>query len=198
MNASEESAASETPSSNTYLERFRHFGFDKVPNPPRELGRLLSTRSALSTNSSLAQEEELTQAQTTSDKTFLQIGKGQCAEIFSQPGANKVMKRAYPGKENQLWHDCCCHVALQQARIVFGGDDVNVLVPKFKEYVTPVTFHFWKEFDSSFSATDRTAERRHILVSQRIHPLQERIRVLLINAYCSPEQKDQAIDDIAN
>lgn len=164
-----------------------------------ELRRLLSTRSAMSAQSSMAQEkEQLTQ--TTSDKTFVQIGKGYCAEIFTQPGANKVLKRVYPGQERALYNDFRCHLALQEAKNNLGKldlHDLDVLIPRVKAYVGP-NCSFWKEFESSFSVTDRTAERRHIIVSQRIDPLDEQIRVLLIATYCSPEQRDQAINNPAN
>ena len=202
LQASEESIMSTTssssdtaPAANTFVELFEKLNLGQE-NPRQALNRMLSinsSQSQISTFFTLATEERA--AQQSGNATQTRIGTGFCAEVFSAPGQAMVYKRAFPGWETDLRFDFAMHQACLAAFERHGGEGLRIYVSRLYDLVDANNDEWWQTVGRTLP---KTSERRPVVVSERIHPLPEVVRILLISTFCDPAKRDAVINNAEN
>ncbi|KAJ9160858.1 Pre-mRNA splicing factor ATP-dependent RNA helicase PRP43 [Coniochaeta hoffmannii] len=155
---------------------------------------MLSLHSVVSTTSSAAQRH--TQAQEQGVKAFTKIGAGACGAVFAQDGQSLVIKLA-KGDSKALWNDYTMHanIASKFARYVID----EVRVPACYFFVPPETTSYFDSYPNLVQAAEQLVNfPTAALVSERILPLPHGTRISLIEKYCSPRNRQNALADRAN
>lgn len=158
--------------------------------PEKILNRMLSTKTAISTDSSLAEINQRAQ-EDASLKTFSSIGVGQCGTIYALKGTTMVVKIPNsPEKEDVLFADFKNHHAVYEAfKGVSMALRVHVHVPALKMWVDPTSEHFWSLESGRFDKNVKVPN--YGLVSERIYSLPQPVRSALVDAFAPKAVKDQ-------
>ena len=170
----------------------------------KRLGRALSTKSVLSTPSSLASRLQRAVGQPQVEPGDVRvIGLGSCGSVFEIPGTELAFKKGT--KEADMWNDFCLtnrvHNAAREVR--------QALQEAFPESTIPMTpmcheFHlvdddtFWATNLQRFPASHRNEQP--LFIVDRILPLPEQTRMDLIGEYFDQDSEIQqeAKDDQDN
>jgi hypothetical protein len=173
--------------------------------PAVTLKKALSVRSVVSTSSELARRN-----QEASQDPYLQtlhlIGKGSFGMVFEHTGTTSVLKvEQYPIdsvaesipkegsssapdiiRSNALWNEMMSHKRLSQAFEKLSHLQVSVHIPQVRDFITPERREWWEEDGWRFPANvNISAEQpRNILRTQRIFPVPQVVREVLIDQYC--------------
>ena len=185
--------AAQTASS--WVELYRPYKEDHE-SAVQALKRMLSInsqKSFISTHSALAVEED--NAMYDEEVIVKQIGAGVCAEVFTKVGSGRVMKRQLNATSKDLQIDCKMHVEVLAAFQVQIGKTVQVFVPAVHDFITTQNTKWWQTDGASLPPTP---ERRPVLITERIYPLPQIIRLHLIETFCDPKQKLEAIQNPDN
>ncbi|KAH6614821.1 zinc finger protein-domain-containing protein [Boeremia exigua] len=161
--------------------------------PEYILSRMLSTKSAISTDSSLAEMNQRAQ-EDASMQTFASIGAGQTGTVYALKGTTLVIKLPNsPDRSNSVFDDFKSHKAAYQA---FQGVSailrVHVHVPALKTWVTPTSSHFWRNNAGLFPQGVQTPD--YGLVSERIYPLPAPVRSALVDTFAPKAVKERKHD----
>ncbi|KAL6806661.1 zinc finger domain-containing protein [Trichoderma sp. SZMC 28013] len=130
------------------------------------------------------------------ENSYRKIGAGACGVILAQEKSSSVIKLA-KNDHMSLWNDFHMHRSIE--RHFQDWDFTEVRIPCCY-YYSP------KENNLYFKNCPEAAQvARHlchlptsVLVTQRIAPLPERARILLIDKYCAPRIKEAALRDASN
>jgi hypothetical protein len=150
------------------------------------LRRMLSTKSAISTKSSLAEENERARDDV-SQQHFTMIGKGQCGSVYALKGTTMAIKLPNTSsKTDELFRELKNHMVVHKTfKAVYSSSSSAIRVPKMMCWVTPESNSFWSEKAALFQ--DRGQVPNYGLVSERIYPLPRPVREALVSALC-PKQ----------
>ncbi|KAI2464374.1 hypothetical protein F4781DRAFT_413370 [Annulohypoxylon bovei var. microspora] len=128
-------------------------------------------------------------------QTFKKIGDGGCSAVFAQEGrslAMKISKKPIFG----LWNDYSMHSLIYEQMESF---EIGINIPKCYFFVPKEDLEFLDtNLDLIEAAQDVCDVPTDIIVSERIPPLEEAMRSVLIDEYCDPELKSSASADPAN
>jgi hypothetical protein len=153
---------------------------------------MLSLKCVTSTALSDAQPHNKDQT----EAPFRKIGAGACGAIFAQNGKSLVYKLA-KATDLALWNDYQMHSRLEHS---FREHQIHeIKIPQCYFFV-PDTEDEWfsKHQGLTKAAADVCNLPTAVLVTERIPPLHQSTRKLLIEKYCSPRNKDSALADLAN
>ncbi|KAJ4324700.1 hypothetical protein N0V94_001097 [Neodidymelliopsis sp. IMI 364377] len=161
--------------------------------PEYILGRILSTNSALSIKSSLAETNQRARDDE-SLQTFASVGAGQCGTIYALKGTTAVIKLPNSlEKSDELFNDFKCHNMVHNA---FQGVSVtlriHVNVPALKLWVAPSSDHFWNKNTALFHKDIHVPD--YGLVSERIYPVPYPVRCALVDAFAPKAVKERKND----
>ncbi|OPB36398.1 hypothetical protein A0O28_0054770 [Trichoderma guizhouense] len=171
-------------------------GFDEVssttgPDPcslgPKdpELRRLLSLKMSYAPREVQPTENSCTK-----------IGAGACGVILAQEKSCSVIKLA-KNDQTALWNDFNMHNLIE--RHFQDWDFTEVRIPRCYYYSPKENnLYFKNRPDVTQAAQDLCHLPTSVLVTQRIPPLPERARTLLIEKYCAPRIKEAAFTDVSN
>ncbi|KAH8912393.1 hypothetical protein BR93DRAFT_963572 [Coniochaeta sp. PMI_546] len=160
----------------------------------QDLHRRLTLHSVVPNTSSAI--EQRTQAQEQGRDPFKKIGAGACGAIFAQDGQSLVVKLA-KGDNEALWNDYTMHanIASQFARCITG----EIHIPACYFFVPPETTSYFNRHPELVQAAEQVVNLpTAALVSERIPPLPHGTRTALIEKYCSPRNRQEALADEAN
>lgn len=156
------------------------------------LGNLLSTESRISTTSANTAQRGPWQK----PKELRNIGWGTCGIIHAADGHARAFKIAH-NDDGQLWNDYIMHTCVWEAIHKNPGLQIDVHVPK-PHFFVPCSDEeqFWRRHDDMFpvyggrSISD--SEGKPVLASERIFPLPEGLRVMLIRHFCPVSHHKEA------
>lgn len=149
------------------------------------LYRMLSTKSAISTSSSLGEANQRARDDA-EQKVFTMVGQGQCGTVYALRGTTMGIKIPNsPQKSDQLFSDYQIHSTVKSAfnslpETMRASHNINV--PDLKAWVDPNSNHFWTEHASQFPTG--TSVPNYGLVSERIYPLPLPVRSAIVDALC--------------
>ncbi|EEU44701.1 uncharacterized protein NECHADRAFT_49569 [Fusarium vanettenii 77-13-4] len=128
---------------------------------------------------------------------FRKIGAGACGAIFGRPGKSIVIKLAKASDNDELWNDCVKHKhLLKQFKL---HHVTSVRIPKCYGFVPKDRYEFWESSEALTQAAGPVCHiPTHGLWSERIQPLPDITRRLLIEKFCPQRVKSQALLDPAN
>ncbi|KAL0253363.1 Class II abasic (AP) endonuclease [Diplodia seriata] len=160
----------------------------------QQLGRLLSTRSIISTTSSFAEQQ---QAASNGVETFRLIGWGACGAIYAQDGSSSVLKLAKMD-DRQLWTDYLMNTRAWEAlkRIPEISEEVHIPQPNY--YVPKKEEGWWAKNQHLFPSDSAVHLPTAVLCTQRILPLPSEIRRKLIEKFCSSRNRSDALTSSGN
>ncbi|KAH8641428.1 hypothetical protein IG631_04369 [Alternaria alternata] len=159
----------------------------KTP-PEIILQRMLSTKSAISTGSSLAEANQLAHDDTT-QQHFTNIGQGQCGTVFALKGTTMVIKLPNSmNKEKELFTDFQMHKLVWDAFSAFASIQEDIHVPRIGAWVSPKSTQFWDTMAALFPQDVETPN--YGLISERIYPLPLPVREAIVDALCPKAIKD--------
>lgn len=131
------------------------------------------------------------------DEPFTKIGAGSCGVVFAQPRRPYAIKLSKTKCHRVLWNDYLRHAKIAQCFDQWKCDKVSV--PACHYFVPPNESQF---FDQHAGLAEGARRECHFptsaLVTERIQPLPERVRTLLIDKYCAEHIKEEARTDVAN
>ncbi|RVX68462.1 hypothetical protein B0A52_07462 [Exophiala mesophila] len=144
------------------------------------LCRMFSTKSYLSTSSSLA--KKLNDAQAHHElRNFVEIGKGQTGTVWALTGTDQVIKVANQNRSEGLWNDFLRHMrvesAFQSTSIVLRRE---INIPRVGDWVSPTNELFWGQ---SLPLLPPGSQPDHGFISSRIFPLPLPIREAIIDEF---------------
>lgn len=157
--------------------------------PQEVLCRMLSTKTAISTSSALA-EANMQAQEDSQQELFRSIGQGQCGIVYSLRGTATVIKLPNSGKLDSLYNDFQMHCLVKNA---FDSlpDNLrianNVNVPEVERWVTPESDQFWSGHATRFPDDEVRLQFGYGLVSERIFPLPFPVRSAIVDALCPKE-----------
>ncbi|KAL6707176.1 hypothetical protein ACN47E_004723 [Coniothyrium glycines] len=160
------------------------FGDEEQSNAPSEtiLCRMLSTKTAISTKSSLAEANQRAHEES-SQQHFSCIGEGQCGTVYALRGTSVVIKMPNtPAKENELFLDFQTHELVSTAFDSISSLPTNIHVPNLVEWVRPVDTNFWNTHAKLFPPGTHVPSFG--LLSERIFPVPRPVRAAIIDALC--------------
>ncbi|KAK4891105.1 hypothetical protein LTR27_010312 [Elasticomyces elasticus] len=167
----------------------------------QQLQRLLSFRSVISTSSSLAEAQQAASGGATS---FPEIGEGSIGRIFEHPGRTVCYKLPLTNDQSQ-YHKLFNNY--RQQLIIAGSFDnfalnnpgqlIEVTVPRAYFFATKKTTEFWDENKDMFDWSD-LPEVGQAFCMERIFPVPNPLRQLLIDRFCKPELRAAARADPKN
>ncbi|RYP71371.1 hypothetical protein DL771_004859 [Monosporascus sp. 5C6A] len=159
----------------------------------QELHRMLSIHSLVPTSPSFVKRQAATQAE--NKQSYRKIGAGACGAVFAQKGESLAMKLA-KCIDSDLWNDYLMHTLIfEKAKL----HEIEIKVPECYFFVPkedPV--YFQKHQTLSEAAQAVCHFPTDILVTERIIPLSEVARTVLIEKYCAGPIKEKALTDPAN
>ncbi|KJZ80575.1 hypothetical protein HIM_00425 [Hirsutella minnesotensis 3608] len=158
------------------------------------LKRMLSLHSVVSPASSAVRRHA---AALTEKKTFTKIGAGACGIVFCQQGQSLVMKLAKAGYHDDLWNDFECHLAIQAEFERYKVADIKI--PSCQAHVPaddPVFFNCHPGLSEAASSLCQVPTCA--IITERIWPLPEKTRKLLIDRFCAAKLLEEAHADPAN
>ncbi|KAK3306497.1 zinc finger protein-domain-containing protein [Chaetomium strumarium] len=153
------------------------------------LTRMLSINSVLSTTSSAAERDTAEHGK--GERPFRQIGAGTCGVIFAQDGASIAIKLA---KNNAiaLWNDYVQHkkIATQFRRLMIE----KVQIPACYFFVPKKRSEWWENYPGLTEAAEKWCNLPTCaLLTERIDPLPKPTRTAIIEKYCKPKIKQEAL-----
>ncbi|KAJ5795884.1 uncharacterized protein N7518_004424 [Penicillium psychrosexuale] len=164
--------------------------------PEDILTRMLSTKSYISTTSSLAELNNAAR-DNPSQHHFLEIGQGQCGTVYAIVGTDTVAKLPNsPAKVPQLLIDFKMHASVKEAM-----DDVENLmkldihIPKLYSWETPESNSFWINNSLYFP---KTADVQNFaLISSRVFPIPLPVREAIVDVLCPPTLQEYKSEFLA-
>ncbi|KAJ4380435.1 hypothetical protein N0V86_003790 [Didymella sp. IMI 355093] len=161
--------------------------------PEYILSRMLSLKSAVSTDSALAGINQRVQDDQAS-QTSSCIGAGQCGVVYALKGTTMVIKLPQSlDKFDSLYNDFKCHEMVCKAFLnVSAAYRGHVHVPALKMWVSPESEHFWGTNQALFSEDAQVPD--HGLVSERIYPLPLPVRSALVDAFAPEAVRERKHD----
>lgn len=160
---------------------FRQYG------PEQLLHRMLSTKSYISTKSSLAAKNQAA-LDNPELKAFTQVGKGQCGTVFALTGTTRVLKIANPGKDEQLFNDYRRHARVEDAlKETFSGLRVNISLPNLGTWVGARNEMFWTNHRGRFP--EGFVQPTSGFLSERIFPVPFPVRSAIVDAFAPKDVK---------
>lgn len=161
--------------------------------PEYVLGRMLSTKSAISTDSSLAEMNQRARDDEAL-QSFASVGAGQCGIVYALKGTTMVIKLPQsPEKSDDLFTDFKSHRIVYEAfRGVSAALRVHVHVPALKMWVDPKSEHFWSTNSALFHKDVQV--RDYGLVSERIYPLPYPVRSAMVDTFAPKGVMDRKHD----
>ncbi|RSL43623.1 hypothetical protein CEP54_015021 [Fusarium duplospermum] len=161
-----------------------------------QLGRLLSLDETVlaSPSKRTVTVSEVDQPQR---EPFRKIGAGACGAIFGRHGKPAVIKLAKVSDSDELWNDYIMHKHLLEQ---FTRHQVtSVRIPKCYGFVPKDRQEFWHNNEALTQAAGPVCHiPTHGLWSERIQPLPDITRRLLVEKFCPQRVKSQALLDPAN
>ncbi|TFA99689.1 hypothetical protein CCMA1212_008443 [Trichoderma ghanense] len=127
------------------------------------------------------------------------IGAGACGAVFAQDEEKPLAAKLAKTNDDQLWNDYKMHNRIKAQFDNHGF--TNIRIPQVYYFVPPDDAYtrFFSQRPQLAEAASKVCNLgTSILVSERILPLPERARTLLIKAYCPPHVKEAALRDDAN
>ncbi|MCJ1226719.1 hypothetical protein MMC12_003372 [Toensbergia leucococca] len=168
------------------------------------LKRTLSTRSVISTTSSLASRMQRAASDSTAERQDLRvIGLGSCGSVFEVPGTEIAFKKGT--SEQGIWQDFCLtnsvHNAVNQVQGLMQEtfpDSTIIRTSLCHEYHTADSTDFWICNLQRFPAGHRT--KQPLFAVDRILPLPQATREALIKKYFDDDNgaQQEAKDDQDN
>ena len=166
-----------------------------VAPPEQILSRMLSTRSYISTTSTLAEKNRAAQDDKALQR-YVEIGKGQCGTVYALLGYPQIAK--IPNSKEkiaQLVNDFKMHTlaagALEQTKTMFK---VSIEIPKVMDWVTPTVKSFWALYGLRFPVD--VDAKSFAMISTRIYPVPLPVREAIVDALCAPviqKRKDELL-----
>ncbi|KAI9155764.1 Protein of unknown function DUF3669, zinc finger protein [Paramyrothecium foliicola] len=136
--------------------------------PEQILSRMLSTRSYISTTSSLAELNNAAQINP-AERRFLEVGKAKLPN-----SADKV---------DQLFVDLSVHHHILESMAKLDvGHQLEINIPWLHQWVSPESKDFWAQ--SGLLFPNNVDAKSYALVSQRIFPVPEPVREAIVDALC--------------
>ncbi|KAI8659487.1 DUF3669 domain-containing protein [Fusarium sp. Ph1] len=161
-----------------------------------QLGRLLSLDEIVlaSPSKRTVTVPEVDQQQR---EPFRKIGAGACGAVFGRRGKSIVIKLAKVSDYYELWNDYVKHKhLLEQFKI---HHVTSVKIPKCYGFVPKYRHEFWESNEALTQAAGPVCHiPTHGLWSERIQPLPDITRRLLVEKFCPQRAKSQALLDPAN
>ena len=149
------------------------------------LSRIFSTTHFIS---------QLSFPQSEQEDSHKQIGKGQCGTIWAIRGS--VLKVANPGKDVQLWNDCCKHKRVEEAFMEIPWDlRKSITIPRWENWVRPSRDYFWTDFHRFFP---EDFEPTYGLLSTRINPLPAPVREAIFDQFAPTATRGRKAQILAN
>lgn len=160
-----------------------------------QLKHVLSLNRIVSTSSSFSKKHTVAQFEQSDD--FRKVGAGACGAIFGQHGKSLVIKLAKVSDNNELWNDYVKHkILLEQFKL---HQVTSVKIPKCYGFVPRGRQEFWDNNKALVEAAQPVCHLpTHGLCTERILPLPEITRQLLIERFCAESGKTKALHDPAN
>ncbi|KAF4998195.1 hypothetical protein FDECE_11836 [Fusarium decemcellulare] len=153
------------------------------------LDNIVSTASSFSNKNATAQHEQI--------DGFRKVGAGACGAIFAQDGKSTVMKLAKSSDRDDLWNDFLMHKLIAEKFKVHKVTTVKI--PACFGFIPKDRCDFWEKNQALIQAAEEVCHLpTHVLCSERILPLPEITRHLLIERFCSRAGKPKARADPAN
>lgn len=179
----------------TFVELFEQLdlGEEQADEALTRMLTINSEQSHISSSSTLAVEEKATQP--SSNVSLNRIGAGICGEVFEAACDARVYKRAFPRWDTDLRFDHTMHHACITAFEKHAGEGLQIYVPQLYRYIDTTDDGWW---GATGRALPKTSERRSVLVSERIYPLPHIMRMLLIQRFCDPNEKDTVVHNAEN
>jgi hypothetical protein len=129
------------------------------------------------------------------DGVYRSIGAGSCGKVFEQPGSICALKASNVDNDS-LWNDYQMHT-----RVVNGFSDLktpkDLHIPQVFYFVNPNDEEWWIDHESNFPA-ELQGNRRNVLCTERILPLPEAVRNMLIDKFCPDHLKEKARTEPSN
>lgn len=158
------------------------------------LSRLLSTKTAVSTTSSFAEEQ---QDAVSSKPVARQIGRGSCGVVYELPGTSDIYKFSIDPDGKALWNDMQQHRAVQRAFEEMSDKmDLDVHLPKARCFVKTGDAKWWEMYEQYFP--DESNMKHAVLCAERILPLPKIIRESIIHLYIPEAQQERVRADRAS
>ncbi|KAH7322918.1 zinc finger protein-domain-containing protein [Stachybotrys elegans] len=151
------------------------------------LSRLLSTKSYISTNSSLAKRPNAAQDDLALQR-FEEIGKGQCGTVYCLTGKSIIVKVSNSAqKSRELFIDYQVHeriqYALDQVKASLSVEfSVEFSVPSLHTWISPGSEKFWADNMPLFPK--KTVTEKFALVAERVFPVPLPVREALVDTLC--------------
>lgn len=131
------------------------------------------------------------------EQPFTKIGAGTCGAVFAQPGKPYAIKLSKTKCYKVLWNDYLMHANIAQCFDLWECDEVSV--PACHYFAPPNESQFFARHPGLAEAARRVCHfPTSALVTERIPPLPERVRTLIIDKYCAEHVKEEARADVAN
>ncbi|OTA07942.1 hypothetical protein A9Z42_0088740 [Trichoderma parareesei] len=126
------------------------------------------------------------------------IGAGACGAIFAQDEEKPLAAKLAKTTDDQLWNDYKMHNHIKAHFDNCGF--TRVRIPSVYWFAPPQeAYSYLCQSPQLAEAVSKVCNpRTSLLVSERILPLPERARTLLIEKYCPPQVKEDALSDNAN
>jgi hypothetical protein len=168
--------------------------FLKSSGPEQILSRMLSTKSYISTQSTLAGEYQYAHDHPEL-RRFREIGKGQTGTIWSLTGTIEIIKIPNLGRSDQLYNDHQKHVLIrdsfQRCSLTLRS---SINIPENKGWLGPTHDQFWNRniqfFPDGF-------ERSYGLMAERIFPLPFPVRAAIVDAFAPKDVKRNKTEFLA-
>ncbi|RYP79017.1 hypothetical protein DL770_006762 [Monosporascus sp. CRB-9-2] len=142
-----------------------------------------------------AREEEEEAAHAESLRPFKKIGAGACGAVFAQEGKPLAMKLA-KSTDSDLWNDYLMHTLIFEK---IKRHEIGIKVPECYFFVPKEHPEYFQQHQTLSEAAQAVCHLpTDILVTERIIPLPEMTRTLLIEKYCAGRIKQRALTDPAN
>ena len=160
------------------------------------LNKMLSLRREVSTSIASSAAEHQGTTQMRDDESFRKIGAGACGAVFAQDGRSLAIKLA-KAEDLDLWNDYVMHSSIAEYFSAYKIDEIKI----------PACYYFVPKDESQYfakrpslveAATPVCNLPTSALVTERIMPLPQTTRALLIEKYCAPRNKEKALADPAN
>ncbi|RYO85082.1 hypothetical protein DL764_009231 [Monosporascus ibericus] len=137
--------------------------------------------------------EEAAQAENL--RPFRKIGAGACGAVFAQEGKPLAMKLA-KSTDSNLWNDYLMHTLIFEK---INRHEIEVKVPECYFFVPKERTEYFQQHRTLSEAAQAVCHvPTDILTTEKIIPLPEVTRTLLIKKYCAGRIKQSALADPAN
>ncbi|KAF7542594.1 hypothetical protein G7Z17_g11443 [Cylindrodendrum hubeiense] len=159
------------------------------------LKRALSVDAVVSTSSSFAHRNTAAQHEKPGD--FRKIGAGACGVIYAPYGHSVAIKLSRANNTEELRNDYFMHMRIIDTFQTCGI--TRIKIPKCYGFVSKDDQKFW---DNNPGLSEASKQVCHLptyaLLTERILPLPEPTRTLLIDKFCADRLKSRAFKDASN